>query len=175
MQLSALSPLDSISWHDRRVYKKNRLSDKTPTLSGNRAVKFKRVCVPPTIFRRFFARRPRGQYFCRGWKILIPFGGTLRGTPGRLCYTAGSDPTVSPPSRPPHPRLPTPNSSPLVAHPRPSFPLLPVAPPPPRRRPLEPAELTIPSQSPGYPRALPPYYPSTAPLCKPLVNLLAPL
>lgn len=28
-------------------------------------------------------------------KILIPFGGTLRGTPGRLCYTAGSNQLLS--------------------------------------------------------------------------------
>lgn len=165
-------------------------------------VKFKRVAVATAIFRGFFTVAPRGQYFRRRWKILIPFGGTLRGTPGRLCYTAGSDPTV-PQARPRTPRslstrirplaprrpptLVTPAATPFYSAPRRAAPHRTTPrraePPPPCRRcrPLEPAELTIPllttlnhPQPPNsHPRALP--LPSTALLCEPLVNLLAPL
>lgn len=142
-------------------------------------MEFKRGRAAPPIFRGFFAETPRGQYFGRRWKILIPFGGTLRGTPGRLCYTAGSDPTVSsPPSDPPRvlhlsQTPPSPRRPPTLG--------VPVAPR--RAATATPSLLPSPRASranhltpkpPDHPRALYPL-PSTAPLCEPLVNLLAPL
>jgi len=114
MQLSALSPLDPISPRDRRTDKKSvSLIRRRGAGRGSPSALDARTSRP-SIFREFFAEAPRGQYFRGGWKILIPFGGTLRGTPGRLCYTAGSDPTV-PPRLTPRVQPATPNYVPRAS------------------------------------------------------------
>jgi len=126
MQLSALSPLDPISPRDRRTDKKSvSLIRRRGVGRGSPSAPDARTSRP-SIFREFFAEAPRGQYFRGGWKILIPFGGTLRGTPGRLCYTAGSDPTVPPRLTPASNQPPqTTSLARLPAHPRPCPPATP--------------------------------------------------
>lgn len=179
MQLSALSPLDPFSRRNRGANKKSvslirRGSGRgiaTPNLnaSGYR--------------RRFYADFSRGRRadstFAAAGKFSSPLVARSAARPAvSVILPAATQP--SPPSfAPPHPLAPTtPNPRPLTPHRSPT-PVVPAAPrrhrhaiaslPSPRASQANHPIPTTPATHARYP------LPSTAPLCEPLVNLLAPL
>lgn len=180
MLLSALSPLDPFSQRDRGAYKKSvslirrRLGWRTATPNSNAA----------GSGRRFYADFSRGRRadstFAAAGKFSSPLVARSAARPAvSVILPAATQP--SPPSfapalpQPIHPKL---VPSRLAARPRPSYPPRRAAPPPPRHRVALPSPRasranhpipTTPATHARYP------LPSTAPLCEPLVNLLAPL
>lgn len=106
------------------------------------------LCVGWPIFDEFAKAPQADNRFAARGKFPIPFGGTLRGTPGRLCYTAGSNRPRAPspagprcvcrvsssPSAPPH-RAPHTTLRAFSLAPRTCLSLFPLVPADPHGRP----------------------------------------
>lgn len=180
MQLSALSPLDSISRRGRRAHKKSvslirRRSARETARSNSNAR------APRREFSANFSRGCRADsIFAAAGKFSSPLVARSAARPAvSVILPAATRPSppaapLVPSTRPKLVPLPFPRRTSPTTHAR----VVPAVPPPPPRRryrPLEPAELTIPSQPPQPPTRTTTPLPSTAPLCEPLVNLLAPL